>query len=53
MRYPFAEIEPKWRKFWEEKEVYKTDLSKTENKLYSSCDVHLSFGSQTSYRSLV
>ena len=35
MRYPFAEIEPKWRKFWEEKEVYKTDLSKTENKLYS------------------
>ena len=35
MRYPFAEIEPKWRKFWEEKEIYKTDLSKTENKLYS------------------
>ena len=35
MRYQFAEIEPKWRKFWEEKEVYKTDLSKTKNKLYS------------------
>ena len=35
MRYPFAEIEPKWRKFWEEKEVYKTDLSKADNKLYS------------------
>jgi len=35
MRYPFAEIEPKWRKFWEEKEIYKTDLSKSENKLYS------------------
>jgi len=35
MHYPFAEIEPKWRKFWEEKEVYKTNLSKTENKLYS------------------
>ena len=35
MRYRFAEIEPKWRKFWEEKEVYKTDLSKADNKLYS------------------
>lgn len=35
MRYPFAEIEPKWRKFWEEKKIHRTDLSKTENKLYS------------------
>jgi len=35
MRYPFAEIEPKWRKFWEEEKVYKTDLSKSDNKLYS------------------
>ncbi len=35
MRYPFAEIEPKWRKFWEEKKVDKTDLSKSDNKLYS------------------
>jgi len=34
MHYPFAEIESKWRKFWEEKQVYKTDLSKTEKKLY-------------------
>ncbi len=35
MRYPFAEIEPKWRKFWEEKEVYRTDLNKADKKLYS------------------
>lgn len=34
MRYPYAEIEPKWQKFWEEKQVYKTDFSKSENKLY-------------------
>jgi leucyl-tRNA synthetase len=34
MRYPFAEIENKWQKFWEEKKVYETDLSKTDNKLY-------------------
>lgn len=34
MRYPFAEIEQKWQKIWEEKEVYKTDLTKTEKKLY-------------------
>ncbi len=35
MRYPFAEIEPKWRKFWEEKKVDKTDLNKSDKKLYS------------------
>jgi leucyl-tRNA synthetase len=35
MRYPFSEIESKWQKYWEESKVYKTDLSKTENKLYS------------------
>ncbi len=34
MRYPFTEIESKWQKYWEENEVYKTDLSKTDNKLY-------------------
>jgi leucyl-tRNA synthetase len=34
MRYPHAEIESKWQKFWEEKQVYKTDFSKTDNKLY-------------------
>ena len=35
MRYPFAEIEAKWQKYWEEKKVYKTDLSKPEKKCYS------------------
>ncbi len=35
MRYPFAEIEPKWRKFWEDKKIHQTDLSKTEDKLYT------------------
>ena len=34
MRYPHAEIEVKWQKFWEEKQVYKTDFSKTDKKLY-------------------
>ncbi len=35
MRYPFSEIEPKWQKFWSENKVARTDLSRTENKLYS------------------
>ncbi len=35
MRYPFKETEAKWQKFWEEKGVYKTDLSDTEKKLYT------------------
>lgn len=35
MRYPFAEIEPKWQKFWEENKVYETDFTKIDNKLYS------------------
>ncbi|HEX9253298.1 MAG TPA: leucine--tRNA ligase, partial [Ignavibacteriaceae bacterium] len=35
MRYPFTEIESKWQKFWEENKTYKTDLSKTDNKLYT------------------
>jgi leucyl-tRNA synthetase len=34
MRYPFAEIEPKWRKFWDDKHVNHTDLTKAEKKLY-------------------
>jgi len=34
MRYPFSEVEAKWQKFWEENNVYKTDFSKTDNKLY-------------------
>ncbi|MGA7836842.1 MAG: leucine--tRNA ligase [Ignavibacteriaceae bacterium] len=34
MRYPFSEIEPKWQKYWEDKKVFKTDLTKTEEKLY-------------------
>ena len=34
MRYPHEEIETKWQNFWEEKQVYKTDFSKTDKKLY-------------------
>ncbi len=34
MKYPFEEIELKWQKFWNEKKVYKTDLTNTEKKLY-------------------
>ncbi len=34
MRYPYAEIEEKWQKFWEDKQVYKTDFSKSDKKLY-------------------
>ncbi|MDH3269050.1 MAG: leucine--tRNA ligase [Ignavibacteria bacterium] len=34
MRYPHAEIESKWQKFWEEKQVYKTDFSNLDKKLY-------------------
>jgi leucyl-tRNA synthetase len=34
MRYPHEEIESKWQKFWEENQVYKTDFSKTDKKLY-------------------
>ncbi len=35
MKYPATEIELKWQKYWEEKQIYKTDLSKTDKKLYS------------------
>ena len=30
MRYPYSEIESKWQKFWDDNNVHKTDLSKTE-----------------------
>ena len=32
--YDFKEIEKKWQKTWEETELYKVDISKTDNKLY-------------------
>lgn len=35
MKYPFSEIEKKWQSYWEENKVYKTDLSKTDNKCYT------------------
>jgi len=35
MKYPFAEIEPKWQNFWEENQIYKTDFTKPDNKLYT------------------
>ncbi|MBX3007288.1 MAG: leucine--tRNA ligase [Melioribacteraceae bacterium] len=34
MKYPFKETEKKWQTIWEEKGVYKTDLSETEKKHY-------------------
>ncbi len=35
MRYPFAEIEKKWQKHWEESKIFQTDLSSIDNKLYT------------------
>jgi leucyl-tRNA synthetase len=32
--YPFAEIEEKWQRRWQETGLYRTDMSKTEKKLY-------------------
>ncbi len=32
--YPFAEIEQKWQKRWEETKIYQTDMSNIEKKLY-------------------
>ena len=34
MKYPFDEIEKKWRKFWEQKDIYSTNLSDVKKKLY-------------------
>lgn len=33
--YPFREIEARWRKYWVENELHKTDFSNSEKKLYS------------------
>jgi leucyl-tRNA synthetase len=33
--YPFQTIEPKWRKIWNENNLHKMDLAKTDRKLYS------------------
>ncbi len=35
MKYPFAEVEQKWRNIWEQEEIYKTDLSDIEKKIYA------------------
>jgi len=35
MKYHFQETEKKWKKYWEEHNIYKTDLSDTEKKLYA------------------
>ncbi len=32
--YPFREIEEKWQRRWQETGLYRTDMSKTEKKLY-------------------
>lgn len=34
MKYPFEEVEKKWQDYWEENKTNKTDVSKTDNKLY-------------------
>ena len=33
-KYPFAEIESKWQKFWRTKGFFKADQNKTDNKYY-------------------
>lgn len=35
MQYPFEEIETKWQKYWDENNVFRTDLTDTEKKLYT------------------
>ncbi|MBN2009154.1 leucine--tRNA ligase [candidate division KSB1 bacterium] len=32
--YPFAEIEKKWQRIWDEKKLFQTDISDADNKLY-------------------
>ena len=34
-KYPFAEIEPAWQKYWEENGLFKADISRSERKYYS------------------
>ena len=33
--YPFKTVDPKWREYWEKTKFHQTDLSKSDNKLYS------------------
>jgi len=35
LRYPHAEIETKWQKFWEEKGIHKTNFDDIDKKLYA------------------
>ncbi len=35
MKYPFVEIEQKWREIWEKEDTYKTDLTDVEKKIYA------------------
>lgn len=35
MKYPFKEVEAKWKSRWEKNETYKTDLTDEEKKLYA------------------
>lgn len=35
MKFPFEEIEAKWKKIWDEQKVYKTNLSDLEKKIYA------------------
>jgi leucyl-tRNA synthetase len=34
MKYPFESIELKWQKYWKDNKVFKTDLTKIDNKIY-------------------
>lgn len=34
MRYNFSEIEAKWQKYWEDKNIFKTDFSNIDKKIY-------------------
>jgi len=33
--YPFKTVDPQWREYWEKTKFHQTDLSKSDNKLYS------------------
>jgi leucyl-tRNA synthetase len=35
MKYPFTEVEKKWKKRWEDNKTYKTDLTNLEKALYT------------------
>jgi len=34
MRYPFNDIEPKWQRFWEENNTFRTEIDRTKPKYY-------------------